>query len=270
MFAQPRHVNHQTPMHGRWLSVYVNKTAHDALVKLLAMPVAPEKVDLPDGAIVAKFNYCGPDAQPSPPWLTVMAKFDGYCQNAPDGACNGGDWFYYLSQFGAFLSFAELTGTDPNKPVTRESVFGQPRAFCTDCHNPVEATDFLWTLDAALWKTKPAFIASSMPDFKTEQPTAADLCADPGMTLSANLPSDVPLKPMGITDTTQRQAMFDCFSWQSFIALNWPADKAEHGQPAKDQPFHNQKPERVWESYKETFEVFQPSIKGWKIAGSVE
>lgn len=50
------------------------------------------------------------------------------------------------------------------------------------------------------------------------------------------------------------QRASDIFSWQDFIALNWPAS-AERGIPAKDKPLHADGP-RVWETWMAPSEVF--------------
>jgi len=56
-------------------------------------------------------------------------------------------------------------------------------------------------------------------------------------------------------NTVQRAA--DLFSWQQFIAINWPAAKGRRGEPAADQPLDAGSP-RVWETWKEAFEVYRP------------
>jgi len=52
------------------------------------------------------------------------------------------------------------------------------------------------------------------------------------------------------------QRPFDIFSWQSFVALNWPADL--HGHPLKDSILTHAAAPRVWEFYKTADEVFEP------------
>lgn len=44
----------------------------------------------------------------------------------------------------------------------------------------------------------------------------------PAPTLSGNLPLAVSI-PSGVTTPEQARPFFDTFSWQSFVALNWPA-----------------------------------------------
>lgn len=53
------------------------------------------------------------------------------------------------------------------------------------------------------------------------------------------------------------QQASDIFSWQDFIALNWPAS-AERGVPAKDKPLQASGP-RVWENWPAPSEVFSKS-----------
>lgn len=55
------------------------------------------------------------------------------------------------------------------------------------------------------------------------------------------------------SDATIQRAS-DIFSWQDFIALNWPAS-AERGIPAKDKPLQADGP-RVWETWVAPSEVF--------------
>lgn len=57
-------------------------------------------------------------------------------------------------------------------------------------------------------------------------------------------------------NTVQRAA--DIFSWQQFIALNWPAAQGKRGAPAADQPIGAAGP-RVWETWKEAYEVYRPN-----------
>jgi len=76
--------------------------------------------------------------------------------------------------------------------------------------------------------------------------------------LSPDAPSDVDLKVKKQFDMngefTEVQRLFEILSWQNFIALNWPTD--ESGQPKKD---INDDGTYPWQSWKESFEVFQPN-----------
>jgi hypothetical protein len=83
----------------------------------------------------------------------------------------------------------------------------------------------------------------------------------PPPSFSGNIPLDVTI-PSGVTTPDQARPFFDTFSWQSFVALNWPAAATPRGTP--DQPnnpsvFLNAKSGAqpvVWGTYKEEFELF--------------
>ena len=83
----------------------------------------------------------------------------------------------------------------------------------------------------------------------------------PAPSFSGNIPLDVVI-PDGVTTPEQARPYFDTFSWQSFVALNWPAAAAPRGTP--NQPNNpsifigNQYGGQpvVWGTYKEEFELF--------------
>jgi hypothetical protein len=88
-------------------------------------------------------------------------------------------------------------------------------------------------------------------------PAPVELCAQaPNDRLCSFLPQDVivalPNAYQGITPQLQRP--FDQFSWQMFVALNWPADASGNPLPVSigDEP----DAPRVWLSYATPFEVF--------------
>jgi hypothetical protein len=67
-------------------------------------------------------------------------------------------------------------------------------------------------------------------------------------------------KDMALT----RQADANCFAWQEFLALNWVASKTMRGAPDKAVPASafgtpNDRRPVVWETYKESDEVFLPN-----------
>lgn len=71
--------------------------------------------------------------------------------------------------------------------------------------------------------------------------------------LSPTIPFDVTANPPITLDSLQRA--FDVLSWQTFVALNWPANadgsantSAQIGAPGQ----------RVWESWKESYAIFLP------------
>ncbi|HYR74502.1 MAG TPA: hypothetical protein VEM96_01550 [Pyrinomonadaceae bacterium] len=67
------------------------------------------------------------------------------------------------------------------------------------------------------------------------------------------------------------QPCFDCFGWQLFVALNWPAKSA--GEPDPGKPFGEPREysDVVWQTYKSAFDVFgdkQPTP--WGASGAHE
>ncbi|HYN21509.1 MAG TPA: hypothetical protein VE078_11155, partial [Thermoanaerobaculia bacterium] len=93
-------------------------------------------------------------------------------------------------------------------------------------------------------------------------PAAAAIPPPPPPSLSGNIPLSVTI-PSGVTTPEQARPFFDTFSWQSFVALNWPqAAAGPRGTP--DQPnnpavFLNATGGAqpvVWGTYKEDFELF--------------
>ncbi|MCU1266697.1 MAG: Cytochrome c family protein [Acidobacteria bacterium] len=80
--------------------------------------------------------------------------------------------------------------------------------------------------------------------------------------LSCNLPADIVPTPSPPAppnyNVMQRSA--DIFSWQEFIALNWPALAGQRGVPDPDRPIGFPGP-RVWETWKEEYEVYRPDGK---------
>lgn len=70
--------------------------------------------------------------------------------------------------------------------------------------------------------------------------------------LSPNLPHDADFSNLPNSPTLQEiQHDFDVFSWQSFVALNWSTDPSKPIGADGDNG-------TVWETYKETYEVFLP------------
>lgn len=114
-------------------------------------------------------------------------------------------------------------------------------------------------------------LASSQSDSKTATPSSpqpSDAQDNRGSVLtpilSGNIPVAVifPAPPAPPPKTpVEARPFFDHFSWQLFIALNWPAAKTGRGMPNQpDDPnvFRNAKPGEpvVWGTYKEAFELF--------------
>jgi hypothetical protein len=83
----------------------------------------------------------------------------------------------------------------------------------------------------------------------------------PQPVVSGNIPLAVPNIPSSVTTPEQARPFFDYFSWESFIALNWPAAQGQRGvpnQPDNPQVFYQaaQGGAVVWNTYKDSFELF--------------
>lgn len=84
-------------------------------------------------------------------------------------------------------------------------------------------------------------------------------CPDTSMPneLCSELPYDINEK-FGIGYSSELsptiQPPFDIFSWQTFVALNWPAD--DKGKPLPGRIGDHPDAPRVWESYKDLAEIF--------------
>lgn len=80
--------------------------------------------------------------------------------------------------------------------------------------------------------------------------------ACPKSELSYNLPHEVEMQ----NGSTQEQIDFQCYSWQSFVALNWPAGK-ENGQPDTSKKFGQFGDDGLvtWETNWEPSRLFLPN-----------
>jgi hypothetical protein len=94
--------------------------------------------------------------------------------------------------------------------------------------------------------------------------------ATPATSLSAQLPQGAACSPSLAVNSTlptdtqiAAQPEVNCFAWQSFIALNWPASPTQRGQPdtsktAQDFGQPDDTSLTVWQSYKAPEDVFLP------------
>lgn len=259
------------PTHGRYVTVYVNDIAHTYLSDYLqrvesgggAVPVAT----LPPGAIVLKENYPDdPIARPlqqaeEPAVLTIAYKPSAeHCQSGDtfgSGLCLGGAWdweFYGLNS--------------PGKPRhdLDDSIGKNTTSFCVNCHDPGARTDYL----RGLQRVAENKAASLLPTRDPAAPTTASNPAyanDPfceEVLFGSTPPTDVPVDPTSVADPARRQRMFDCFAWRSFAALNWPAESGARGKPGPEAAMTDRpEADRVWETYKATWELFQPQNSSW-------
>jgi hypothetical protein len=95
----------------------------------------------------------------------------------------------------------------------------------------------------------------------TPAPSPPPAGGPPAPILSGNLPLSVSI-PAGVDSPEEARPFFDSFSWQSFLALNWPAApggrRGEPSRPNDPQAFLQADPGApvVWGTYKESFELF--------------
>jgi hypothetical protein len=98
-------------------------------------------------------------------------------------------------------------------------------------------------------------LGAAAPPFPSSFPPSV-----PPATISGTVPYAVPL-PADIQTPLQIRPNFDYFSWQSFIALNWPALPGQRGVPNQpDNPSvfltAKQGTPVVWGTYKDSFDLF--------------
>lgn len=73
--------------------------------------------------------------------------------------------------------------------------------------------------------------------------------------LCSTMPHDVATElGLGYSSLNDNEVPFDVFSWQSFIAMNWPAD--QNGNPSAKSILHDSTSPRVWQYFKTPFDVF--------------
>jgi len=286
------------PVHGRWVRTYVNKTAYQFL-KQAVRPDINQPLEFPPGSFIVKQNYrsnfdsispISPDEsalgaitvlyKPSPSFNhCATPQLEEY--NGVD--CYGGNWFYgffFQSDFdeGAISSASQTIQDNVN-------------TFCVNCHAPGYNTDYVRTLDGIrnpfseesdasycdAFQNKP--LAQKSPVETERSSSLLDLTAKVAtfiedVTLRPELPADVPADPTLVFNEFGpefTQAMFDVYAWKSFIALNWPnkgnnpdTGKPQRGEANKGLAFnYNEKSPTVWETFKPTFEVFQPGDINW-------
>lgn len=126
----------------------------------------------------------------------------------------------------------------------------------------------LFLITACLAACEPTDTKVTEPPVTQPPITTPVLTSDgfPAPVLSSTIPTEVNI-PTGIESPAEMQPYFDVFSWQSFIALNWPVDSTwptdptRRGDPqAPNAPATLQSAAQgtitVWGSYKEAFELF--------------
>ncbi|HEX9628878.1 MAG TPA: hypothetical protein VF961_02585 [Pyrinomonadaceae bacterium] len=101
--------------------------------------------------------------------------------------------------------------------------------------------------------------------FSASAAAAAPQAATCNIVLSSSVPHDAIIPASHIGNPTAIQVDFDTLSWNSFIALNWPADPNYAGRPDPDPNkkvgLQDYSPV-VWETYKESYDVFIADAQG--------
>jgi hypothetical protein len=103
---------------------------------------------------------------------------------------------------------------------------------------------------------------SNAASMQTPSPAPLPTC---NIVLSSAVPHDVVIPKSHIGNPNDIQVDFDTLSWNTFIALNWPADPNRNGKPDPDPNkkigLQDYSPV-VWETYKESYDVFMADAKG--------
>ena len=87
--------------------------------------------------------------------------------------------------------------------------------------------------------------------------------ADPAIVLSPKIPGDAQFGPLPPNPTNDEKLLaiqgdFDIYSWNTFIALNWPPGPDGNGDPAKTIG-QNGDNDTVWEHYRNVDNIFLPN-----------
>ena len=255
--------NIQTPMHGLFVPTWNNPQLNDAIIAALANPFAP--VDMPDWSISAKYNNNpGVTFNTDPTnldWVTVMYKIPGYCPERifpddPDAPCKGGEWFWFLYR-GGFLAFEFDENNDSAIPA-----WGKAEGFCLDCHAVASDTDWLW-ITHDLIRRQQELQNTVSTDSHTPSETGAAFCYDVSA-LNPIRPPNVLFDPLSLSTAELKNRMFNCYGWETFISLFWPAENDQRGVPDTEKSITDEGP-RVWETFKQAYEVFQPSDPDWTL-----
>ncbi len=90
---------------------------------------------------------------------------------------------------------------------------------------------------------------------------------DGAVALSGEIPADMMADPASL-DVASARRMVDCFAWESFAALNWAAGADCRGVPDETTgAARDWTSDRVWETFKEPYELFQATDATWDPAG---
>ena len=255
--------NIQSPMHGLFATIWNNPQLNTGINQALANPFEP--VDMPDWSISAKYNFnpgvnIGTNSNMLD-WVTVMYKIPGYCPERifPDdqlSPCKGGEWFWFLYR-GAFLGFEFDEKNNSAIPS-----WGKAESACLDCHGAAADTDWLWITHDQIKRQQELQAMVSM-DGHTPGEGGVAFCDDVSE-LDPILPPDVKFSPTELNTPELANRMFNCYGWKTFVGLFWPALDGQRGVPDTEKTISDPST-RVWETYKQAYEIFQPNDPQWTL-----
>jgi len=274
-------------VHGRWTTAYVDPDHAFPFLQDAIENGHVQPLELPPGSLIVKENYrSSADATTISPGqsdlevLTVMYKplpdevataegslypfpcvtdhLEPY-NGDPETGCLGGRWFW------AFYKVKQddptTCETDGPGKLLNTRINTNLGSFCVHCHAPSFRVDYLRILDLDL---NPPRVAPGPPP---KPPLGRAPVCD--LTLSPKAPADVPVDPLQVWAGSEEAAksMFDCFGWQTFVALSWPADPDDPGHPDPDRSILDiQGPGDgpvVWQTYFPVYGLFQPGDVDW-------
>ena len=99
----------------------------------------------------------------------------------------------------------------------------------------------------------------------TSRTTTMASFADPAIVLSPKIPGDAQFGALPPNATNEQKLLaiqgdFDIYSWNTFIALNWPPGPDGNGDPNKTIG-QNGDNDTVWEHYRNVSDIFLPGGK---------
>ena len=94
----------------------------------------------------------------------------------------------------------------------------------------------------------------------TVAPAASQLCpiTEPATSLNVVVSPNIPADECDHLTGANPIDFFDAYSWQVFVALNWPAASGPRGVPDKKKTIADRTAPRVWETWKSVEETFIP------------
>src|SRR5215212_4716500 len=101
-----------------------------------------------------------------------------------------------------------------------------------------------------------ALLVNARPRTPTPGPTQTPSPTPPPIVLSSMIPGDVNVTAQTVS-IDAFQPDFDVYSWNTFIALNWPAGPDGNADPSQ-KIGQNGDNDTVWEHYRDVSDIFLP------------